>query len=321
MSFSAEVRNELARLPVDNPCCRRAELTALLRAGGALTLGDGQGPGISFTTETASVARRVLALAKREFGVRCAVSIRRSRRLNKHNSYVVRIAAGPEVSAMLAALGIVEGADVPRLTPAGEADLPKRPCCRRAFLRGAFLGGGSVNRPEGEYHLEIVTENAGFAAALAKVSRSLGLRARLTSRKHGHLVYFKDGETITSFLRLIGAHAALLEFENVRVVKDVRNQVNRLVNCETANLEKTINAGLRQVEGIKFIAAKIGLDRLPPPLRRAAEVRLAFPDATLKELAEAMDDRVGKSGLNHRLRKLAQIAAELRTGGNDESRT
>jgi DNA-binding protein WhiA len=175
----------------------------------------------------------------------------------------------------------------------------------------ALLGGGSVNKPEGDYHLEMVTGNLAFGKTLVKVMKYFKLPVRLSERKNGYLVYLKDGDAIISLFRLIGAHNALLSFENVRVVKDMRNQVNRLVNCETANLQKTVNAAVRQVECIKFIAGKVGLEKLSASLREAAEVRLSHPEATLSELVEALGGRVGKSGINHRLRKLEQIADEL----------
>jgi hypothetical protein len=170
-----------------------------------------------------------------------------------------------------------------------------------------------VNRPEGEYHLELVTGNIDFAKTLVRLLKSFGLVAKMTDRKQDYVVYLKDGDAITSLLRIIGAHIALFAFENVRVVKDMRNQVNRLVNCETANLQKTVNAAVRQADRIKLIAAKIGFDKLPANLREAAELRLAMPEATLQELVDAADGLVGKSGMNHRLRKLEQLAQELET--------
>ena len=186
-----------------------------------------------------------------------------------------------------------------------------KPCCRRAYLRGAFLGGGSVNKPEGDYHLELVTANETFARNLYKLLRGQRLPAGITERKRDFVVYLKDGDAISGFLGLVGAYQAVMNFENVRVVKDMRNQVNRLVNCETANLQKTVNAAGRQLDAIRRIEAAGGLEQLPKSLRETARLRLELPEATLQELVEAAGGRLGKSGINHRLRKLEAIAAEI----------
>lgn len=315
-SFSSEVKNELARTVSEQNCCHMAELASLMRMGGAMLIGGNSNLGINFTTENAAVARKVLTLIKRGFNLKTEIVVTRGRRLKKSNSYQVKVVPSPAVTGLLSTLGIIRGDNI----NAGreDTDILRKSCCRRAYLRGAFLGGGSVNKPEGDYHLEMVTGNFDFSQTLVRLMKYFNLPVRLTDRKNDYVVYMKDGDGITSFLRIIGAHNALMNFENVRVVKDMRNQVNRLVNCETANLQKTVNAAVRQVERIKLIAQAIGLDKLPRTLREAAEVRLAYPEATLQELVDAMDGRVGKSGINHRLRKLEQLALELEQGGNNE---
>ena len=308
MSFSADVKNELARVTDGQECCRVAELAALMRMGGTMLIGGHGNLGITFTTENAAVARKVLMLVKRSFALATEVMVTRSRRLKKANSYQIKVAPSPVVTKVLADLGIMRG----EVINAGrDMGLLRKNCCRRAYLRGAFLGGGSVSRPEGEYHLELVTSNLDFAKTLVRLLKSFGLPARMTDRKQDYVVYLKDGDAITSFLRIIGAADALFAFENVRVVKDMRNQVNRLVNCETANLQKTVNAAVRQMESINLIAANGGLEKLPASLREAAELRLAYPEATLQELVDLADGKVGKSGMNHRLRKLERFAREL----------
>lgn len=312
MSFSVDVKNELARVTVDTECCHVAELASLMRMSGAMLIGGNQNVGINFTTENPAVARKALTLIKRGFHLRTEVVVSRGRRLKKTNSYVVKVAPSPAVAPLLIRLGIMQGDN---FNPSEDGGLLKKTCCRRSYLRGAFLGGGSVNKPEGDYHLELVTGNNDFAKALVRLMKGFGLPARITDRKNDYIVYLKDGDAITSFLQVIGAHQALLDFELVRVVKGVRNQVNRLVNCETANLQKTVNAAVRQVGKIQFIAQKIGLVKLSPGLREAAEVRLAHPQATLNEMVEALDGRVSKSGMNHRLRKLELLADELAEGG------
>jgi DNA-binding protein WhiA len=308
LSFSADVKNELARVTDGQECCPVAELAALMRMGGTMLIGGHSNLGITFTTENAAVARKVLTLIKRGFALATEVTVTRSRRLKKANSYQIKVAPSPVVTKVLAELGIMRG----EVINAGrDMGLLRKSCCRRAYLRGAFLGGGSVSRPEGEYHLELVTGNHDFAKTLVRLLKSFGMTARMTDRKQDYVVYLKDGDAITSFLRIIGATNALFAFENVRVVKDMRNQVNRLVNCETANLQKTVNAAVRQVESINLIAAGGGLEKLPASLREAAELRLAYPEATLQELVDLAGGTVGKSGMNHRLRKLERLAREM----------
>ncbi len=316
-SFSTEVRNELARTAGEQNCCYVAELASLMRMGGTMLIGGNNGLGINFTTENAAVARKTLSLIKRGFHLKTEVVVRRGRRLKKNNTYMVKVVPSPVVTELLSTLGIMQGDNI---NNGRDSAILRRSCCRRAYLRGAFLGGGSVNKPEGDYHLELVAGNLDFAKMLVRLMKYFSLPVRLIERKHDYIVYLKDGDAITSFLRIIGAHNALMTFENVRVVKEMRNQVNRQVNCETANLQKTVNAAVRQVECISLIAGAKGLDTLPDALRETAEVRLANPEATLQELVDAMDGRVGKSGMNHRLRKLEQIALELENGGKNESK-
>lgn len=281
--------------------------------GGTMLIGGNSNLGVNFATENAAVARKALTLIKKGFNLKTEVVVTRGRRLKKNNSYLIKVLPSPVVTELLTTLGIMRG-DI--INAGRDIGILRKACCRRAYLRGAFLGGGSVNKPEGDYHLEMVTGNLDFGKTLVKVMKYFSLPVRLTERKNGYIVYLKDGDAIISLLRLIGAHNALLSFENVRVVKDMRNQVNRLVNCETANLQKTVNAAVRQVECIRLIAETIGVDKLTKPLKEAAEIRLAYPEATLTELVDALGGRVGKSGMNHRMRKLEQIAEDLAKGNN-----
>ena len=198
-----------------------------------------------------------------------------------------------------------------QILPSGEDErqnLLRKACCRKAFLRGVFMAGGSVSRPAGDYHLEIVTENEELARLIVKIMHGFSLSAKMTDRKNNYIVYLKGGDHITDFLSLIGAHQALLEFENVRIVKDMRNQVNRRVNCETANLNKVIRASVLQVACIRYLQEHGRYDLLPEKLKEAAELRLRYPDISLNELVEYTEGTVGKSGLNHRLKKIRQIA-------------
>ncbi len=309
-SFAAEVKNELARLMYEDDCCKLAELAALLRMSAVVTLGGQRSLGLNFTTENAAVARKALTLLKECGGaVRTEVMVSRSRRLKKNNSYCVKVVPSVAVGELLEKLGLMHNTS---LNMGSDSAILRRQCCRRAYLRGAFLGGGSVNRPEGSYHLELVTGSYPFAELLLSLCHKFYLSAGITDRKNDYIVYIKESDAIMDFSGMMGAETALTAFEVARNLKEVRNQVNRLVNCETANLQKTVNAAVRQTEVIHLLAKKIGLDQLPIPLQEAAKARLAQPDATLLELARLLG--IGKSGMNHRLRKLEKIAWELTEG-------
>lgn len=303
MSFSNDVKNELSRIETNDPCCDKAELLGLLRMSGAIII-RGSNVGIHFSTENAALARRVLQLLKSNYQVQTEVVITRSRRLKKNNRYQVRVIPAPQVSKALTELQLLSV----------ESDL-KNPllnnhCCKRTFLRGAFLGGGSISRPASDYHLEMVTGNEDFAHSIIKVMHSFSLKAKLTDRKNDFIVYLKDGESITKFLSVIGAHNSMMDFENVRIVKEMRNNVNRVVNCETANLNKVVKAAVRQINCIKYIEQHLGLNQLPQALQDTARLRLEYPDASLNELVE-YSGGIGKSGINHRLKKLQEMAVGM----------
>ena len=305
MSFSNEVKNELARLENGKQCCEKAELFGLLRMSGAIIL-RGRNMGIHFSTENAALARRVLQLFKNNYDVKTEVVITRSRRLKKNNRYQVKVVPSPEAGKALEELQLL-----PAENEGGKTSLLTTPCCRKSFLRGAFLAGGSISRPASDYHLEMVTENQDFAKMIMKTMQGFSLPVKITDRKNDYIVYLKEGNGITSFLSVIGAHNALLEFENVRIVKEMRNNVNRVVNCETANLNKVVQAAVQQLESIRYIEKHLGLGKLPLTLRETAELRLEHPDASLNELADLSEGKIGKSGINHRLKKLQHLAEEL----------
>lgn len=185
-------------------------------------------------------------------------------------------------------------------------------CCKRAFLRGAFLAGGSVSDPEKTYHLEIAAHYRDFASLIRTIINTYALHSKVIRRKGSMVVYLKEGENIVDFLNIIGAHRALLTLENIRILKEMRNNVNRLVNCETANLDKTVNASVRQISNIKYIQQHIGLETLPENLKEIAVMRLKHTDASLRELGDMLNPPLGKSGVNHRLRKLEKIADDYR---------
>jgi DNA-binding protein WhiA len=192
-----------------------------------------------------------------------------------------------------------------------EENLLKKACCRRAYLRGAFLCNGSMSNPSGGYHLEFAMDSEEQARQLIELLGSFALEAKLAKRKKRYVVYLKEGAGIVDLLNVMGAHHALLRLENLRVEKEVRNSINRQVNCETANIEKTVNAAARYIEDIQYIKEHQGFAGLPPKLRQTAEARLANPEASLQELGQLLEPQLGKSGVNHRLRKLSSIREKV----------
>nr|WP_211182956.1 DNA-binding protein WhiA [Shouchella clausii] len=314
VSFAANAKKELTQLELVS-CCARAELSALIRMNGSLSLGNKQ-VGLDVTTENAAIARRIYTLIKHLYpNIHIELLVQKKMRLKKNNVYMVRISK--EARQLLEDLRILNGSFqfIRDISP----EIVKESCCKRAYLRGAFLAGGSINHPEtSSYHLEIFSLYEEHNQAICELMNGFSLSAKTLERKKGFITYLKESEKITEFLNIIGAHQALLYFEDVRIMKDMRNSVNRLVNCETANLNKTVGAALRQVENIRFIDKTIGLENLPPKLQEVAKLRVKHQDVTLKELGEMMQGgKVSKSGINHRLRKIDEFADKLRNGTFD----
>lgn len=307
MSFAAQTKKELTMIETD-ACCEKAELSALIRMNGSVQL-TSQKIVLDISTENAAIARRIYSLLKKTFQVHTELLVRKKMRLKKNNVYIVRVPS--QVQDILSKLHIVsEGFN---FTDGIEPSIIRRSCCKRAYLRGAFLAGGSVNNPEGSsYHLEISSMYEEHCQELCRLANEFDLNARCIERKKGFVFYIKEGEKIIEFLSLIGAHQALLRFEDVRIMKDMRNSVNRLVNCETANLNKTIGAAVRQIDNIRLLQKEIGLDNLPEKLREVAEIRLQHPDMNLSEVGELLKGKVSKSGVNHRLRKIDEMAEKIR---------
>lgn len=313
MSFSAETKNELARVFSNDKCCNISELSAIVRLSGSIQLAGYKKLNLKISTELNSIARKVFKLLKSNFGINTEISVNKNQMLKRNNSYVLMVTSDMGAENLLRELGILsreEGFFTMNKVP---EDLIKDNECIRAFIRGAFLGGGSISDPEKNYHLEFVANNEEFAESLKNLINSLGFNSKTVSRKNNYVVYLKESEQISDLLNIIGAHQALLSLESTKIVKEMRNNVNRLVNCETANLSKTVNAAVRQIENIKYIQSKVGLDHLPPNLREIAELRVDNEDLTLKELGEMASPELSKSAVNHRLRKIEQIADDLRT--------
>lgn len=310
MSFASETKKELTHMDVSDSDAK-VELAAFIRMNGAISFSN-QLVIMDVQTENAAIARRMYQLLKDLYEVPIELLVRRKMKLKKNNVYIVRLKSGTR--GILEDLRILE----PPMTFTKSIDrgFVKKRSAKRAYLRGAFLASGSVNNPEtSSYHLEIFSVYEEHNEAICALMNQFDLNARTLERKNGFITYLKEAEKITEFLSIIGATSALLHFEDVRIMRDMRNSVNRLVNCETANLNKTINAAVRQIDNIKYIQSTVGLEALPERLREIAALRIANEDVTLKELGEMLTTgQVSKSGINHRFRKLDQIAERLRSG-------
>lgn len=310
MSFASETKKELVQIQTDD-CCAKAELSALIRMNGVISLSN-KGLVLDFATENAAIARRTLQLIKQLFDTEVDLLSRKKMQLKKNNVYIIRIKKNAreiatELGIMSESVGFVLGI---------AKDLVEYDCCKRAYMRGAFLAGGSVNNPEtSSYHFEISTLDEELANDLRDLLNVFGLNARVLERKKGYITYIKEAEKISDFLRAIEAYNAVLNFEDVRIVRDIRNSENRLNNCEIANETKTIAAAQRQIENIELIDLVYGIDSLPERLQHIAQLRLEFPEENLTYLSEISNERglkLTKSGINHRMRKLSEIADEIR---------
>lgn len=320
MSFSSGVKEELSRKLPKARHCQLAECAALLGLCGTIRLDEHGQLSLLIRTENVSVARTFYMLLREAFGIRPEIRISRSDAGRRKRIYVVAVGDHGKTRRILEAVKMIDdqgevGEDYRMI----RILLLTKECCRRAFLRGAFLAAGSVSDPERFYHLEFVCPDPERAEQLVEIMGTFSIEAKTVVRKRYYVVYIKEGSQIVETLGLMGADSALMAFENVRIVKEMRNSVNRQVNCETANIAKTVSAAVRQLEDITYIRDTKGLDYLPRQLREIAELRLAAPDAPLKDLGERLDPPVGKSGVNHRLRKIGEIADSLR-GGNDGSK-
>ncbi len=313
MSFSSDVKGELSRHVSTARHCQIAETAAIISMCGGISISRRDRYCLRIQTENLSVARKYFTLLKKAFNIDTEVSIRQNTYLKKTRTYLVLVKSHEDTMRILTAAKLIDRDGEIRETLSLHDNLViQRSCCRRAFIRGAFLAAGSMTDPEKSYHFEIACASREKAEQLREIINSFDMDAKIVQRKKYHVVYLKEGSQIVDILGVMGAHVALMDLENVRILKEMRNSVNRKVNCETANIHKTVSAAVKQIEDIEYIRNRKGFESLPDNLAEMARLRLEHPDATLKELGEMLDPPVGKSGVNHRLRKLCAIAEELR---------
>lgn len=311
MSFTAEVKEELSRIETKRNCCLKAELAALVRIEGTLHITGKERYRLEIATETAPVARKIIKLIRALYDLKTELTVRRSV-LHKTNNYLITVVSQPRLAQALNELGILD--DTLAVTYSITPRLVRRDCCAIAYLRGAFLGGGFVADPHGDFHFELTAETQELTEDLQALMGRFGIHTKVMQRRGLFAVYLKGAEPIVMFLALVGAHRALLRAEDVRIVKSMRNDVNRLVNAETANLQKSAEAALTQIEAIRVLDTACGVDTLPPALREIAALRLAHPDVSLRELGELADPPLSKSAVYHRIRRIEELASDVSSG-------
>jgi hypothetical protein len=313
MSFSSKVKDELARIFPRSRHCQIAEITAFINMLGYIKISEDNRFKLSISTEHSATARKYFTLLKKTYNIGINFIISQSMLLGNKHSYKVCLEDDIEVKKILESIKLLDvyGNIAEDYSVCNSMVLSKS-CCKRAYLRGAFLSAGSLSNPEKGYHFEISTKSLSKAEDIKNIINSFGLESKIILRKKNYVVYLKDSEDIISILGIMQAPKLLMEMENIRILKEMRNNVNRQVNCETANINRTIIAAVKQVEDIEYISKKVGLDNLPENLRDIAKIRLEYKDISLKDLGNRLSPPVGKSGVNHRLRKLSEFATKLR---------
>lgn len=313
MSFSTETKNELSRSVPEKKCCQLAEIAGFLRVCGSLRLSGGGKFKLVISTDNPAVARHYKKLIKEYFQVDTELEVGEAPGPKKGRAYFLTI--GPEMRSeqILRETGILlvrEGNNY--ISDGIYSDLIKTKCCRKAYLRGIFMGSGSVSDPARSYHMEFVCASRNLAADLRKMINSfVDLTAKVVARKDKYVVYMKSSEYICDTLAIMGAFNQRMAFENVRIQKGMVSKAVRMTNCDTANTDRTLDASQRQLDCIRKLQAAGQFEKLPEKLREAARLRLENPEASLVQLGEMMDPPMKKSGINNRFRKIEEIASKL----------
>ena len=313
MSFSGKVKEELASQLSPARHCQIAEFAALFALCGKIRHRKNGSIYLEVHTENLTVARKSYILIKMAFQAETQIRIRNHSLQTRTPVYHLLVLAQDKAYEILKAIKLLsESEDRWGDLSTIPSRLVQNTCCKRAYLRGVFMAAGSITNPEKAYHLEIAVLSESFCLQLQQIVASFQIEAKIVDRKKYHVLYVKEGSMIVDTLNVMEAHQALMDFENVRILKEVRNSVNRQVNCETANIHKTVTAAARQIEDIQYIETAKGVRWLSDGLREIAELRLEYPDLPLAELGQKLSKPLGKAGVNHRLRKLSEIAERLR---------
>ena len=313
MSFSIKVKNELANHISNVTHCRIAELAALISMCGSVMIDENNNYKIRIKTETQPTAEKIKKLLWKTFKVDVDISTRENAYSKVGRTYTLLVGDHQQALKILQATKLInENNEIGENFSITNNIVIMKDCCKRALIRGAFMAAGSISDPNKSYHFEIKCNSEKKAKQLIELLENYNIDGKMVARKGGYVVYIKEGEGIVDVLNVMEAHVSLMEMENVRILKGMSNYYNRQVNCETANIKKTVATSVRQIDDIDFIIQNKGIDYLPEKLQDIAWVRKENPDASLQELGEMLDPPLGKSGVNHRLRKICQIAQELR---------
>ncbi len=311
MSFSQDVKEELVMQIGDARHCRLAELAAILTYGGQL-VEDKAHLLLRLQTESHVVARKYFTLLRKTFNINIEISVKRNKASKEGQIYTLIIMNKDIILNIFQATKIdIDDVEDGRIGSPSQL-VVQNTCCKRAFIRGAFISSGSMSNPKKSYHLEFVTEDIKKAEKLKEVIFAFSIEAKIILRKRYYVVYIKEGSQIVDLLNVMEAHVSLMSLENVRILKEMRNQVNRQVNCEAANINKTVMAASKHIDDILYIRDNVGFGNLNEGLEDIARLRIQHPEASLKELGEMLLPPIGKSGVNHRLRKISVIAEYFR---------
>lgn len=309
MSFSSQIKDELCQKISAARHCQLAELAAILQFNMKCHMEDGRMQ-LVIHSENEGTIRKCFTILQKAVNIESVLDIACDRQS-------ITVTDSELIRRILQAVKLWDEESGYLERESVDSRLLTQECCRRAFIRGCFLSAGSVSSPEKFYHFEIVCTKEDLAKQLQSLFSGFGVEAKIVQRKRYHVVYLKEGDQISDSLNLMDAPVAVMDFENVRILKDVRNRVNRNVNCETANINKTAAAAAAQLEAIIYLRDTIGLEELPEGLAEIAKVRLEMPEASLTELGESLYPPVGKSGVNHRLRKLKLLADQHKMKQSD----
>ena len=312
MSFSQEIKKELMDNIATARHCQIAELAALLCLCGKMVVDKSGRIHIKLQTENCYVAKKFFLLVKKVLSIKTEIIVRAGQAGGKHLQYHLFLRREDAVKRVLEATKLQPVCNGQETVLFTNPLVIQNTCCKRAYLRGAFLCIGSVTNPEKAYHFELVAQDVKKAELLRSCIAAFDIDAKCIERKGYQVVYVKEGSQVVDLLNVMEAHVALMNFENVRIVKDVRNDVNRKVNCEAANINKTVQAARKQIEDILLIQSRAGLEQLPEGLEEIARLRMEYPEASLKELGEMLTPPMGKSGVNHRLKKIGEYAERFR---------
>lgn len=310
MSFSSKVKNQISKRKARKKYDKLSKLAAFVNTSADINFYKSRLI-LKISTENVLVAKSIFLLIKELYGINVEVLIRRTKHLKKHRLYILYIDNNYLVEKILKDVGILkrtkQGMTIDKKIAKFILEDNKY---KRLYIEAAFLSSGSISDPEKGYHLEFVSKSEKHAKDLSNLINSYGLNSKIVKRKTNYIVYIKEAEQISTLLNIIEAHKALMEFENIRILKKVRNDVNRVVNCETANMQKTVNAALKQIKNIEIVENNVGIDSLSKKMQEVAETRRENPSLSLKEIGEIMG--ISKSAVNHRLRKIKKIAEKYK---------